>query len=57
MENADTKPGMQQEKFTKALASVLSADPKKIREKIAEAKNEKPSPHTRYTYAPEEDQS
>jgi hypothetical protein len=29
------------EKFTKALASVLSADPKKIRDKIAQAKNEK----------------
>jgi hypothetical protein len=45
------------EKFTKALASVLFADPKKIRDKIAQAKTEKPSPHTRYTYAPEEDRS
>jgi hypothetical protein len=45
------------EKFTKALASVLSADPKKIRDKIAQAKSEKPSPHTKYTYVPEEGQS
>jgi hypothetical protein len=45
------------DKFTKALASVLSADPKKIRDKIAQAKSEKPSPHTRYTYAPEADRS
>ncbi len=44
------------DKFTKALASVLSADPKKIRDKEAQAKSEKPSPHTRYTYAPEEGQ-
>jgi hypothetical protein len=56
MPNSDRKPSPQQEKFTKALASVLSADPKKIRDKIAQAKNEKPSPHTKYTYAPEEDQ-
>jgi hypothetical protein len=45
------------EKFTKALASVLSADPKKIQDKLAQAKTEKPSPHTRYEYVPEEDQS
>jgi hypothetical protein len=44
-------------KFTKALASVLSADPKKIRDKIAQAKSEKPSPHTKYKYVPEEGQS
>jgi hypothetical protein len=50
------KPNPQHEKFTKALASVLSADPKKIRDKEAQAKNEKPSPHTKYTYAPEEGQ-
>jgi hypothetical protein len=41
-----------EEKFKKALASVLSADPKKIREKIAQAKSEKPSPHAKYTYDP-----
>jgi hypothetical protein len=45
------------DKFTKALASVLSADPKKIRDKIAQAKNEKPSPHKKYKYVPEEGQS
>lgn len=44
-------------KFTKALASVLSASPEQIRESRAQAKTEKPSPHTRYTYAPEEDRS
>lgn len=46
-----------EDRFAKALSSVLSADPKKIRDKIAQAKNEKPSPHTRYTYDPEEGQS
>jgi hypothetical protein len=51
------KPNPQHEKFTKALASVLSADPKKIQDKLAQAKSEKPSPHTKYTYAPEEDRS
>lgn len=50
-------PSSGQDKFAKALASVLSADPKKIRDKIAQAKSEKPSPHTRYTYDPEEGQS
>jgi hypothetical protein len=44
------------EKFKKALASVLSASPEQIRESRALAKAEKPSPHTRYTYAPEEGQ-
>ena len=42
------------EKFTKALASVLSASPEQIQESRALAKAEKPSPHKRYTYAPEE---
>jgi hypothetical protein len=51
------KSNSKSERFTKALASVLSADPKKIRDKEAQAKTEKPSPHTRYTYAPEEGQS
>ena len=45
------------EKFTKALASVLAVPPAEMREKLAQAKAEKPSPHTRYTYAPEEDRS
>ena len=44
-------------KFTKALASVLAVSPAEMREKLAQAKGEKPSPHTRYTYAPEEDRS
>ena len=45
------------EKFTKALASVLSASPKQIQDSRAQAKSEKPSPHTRYKYVPEEGQS
>ena len=48
------------EKFTKALASVLSVSPEErqeMREKLAQAKAEKPSPHTRYTYDPEADRS
>jgi len=49
-------PSSGQEKFAKALASVLAADPKKIRDKEAQAKSEKPSIHTKYTYAPEEGQ-
>jgi hypothetical protein len=44
-------------KFTKALASVLSASPKQIQDSRAQAKAEKPSPHTRYTYAPAKGQS
>lgn len=46
-----------QDKFTKALSSVLSASPKQIRDAIAQGKAEKPSPHKRYTFAPEEDRS
>jgi hypothetical protein len=42
----------QHEKFTKALASVLSASPKQIQDSHAQAKAEKPSPHTKYTYVP-----
>lgn len=38
--------------FKKALASVLSASPKRIRESVAQAKAEKTSPHTRYKYVP-----
>ncbi|HZL29043.1 MAG TPA: hypothetical protein VFC39_21130 [Acidobacteriaceae bacterium] len=45
------------EKFKKALASVLSASPEQILGIRAQAKAEKPSPHMRYTYAPEEGQS
>jgi hypothetical protein len=50
-------PPSGQDKFAKALASVLAADPKKIRDKEAQAKSEKPSPHTKYKYVPEEGQS
>jgi hypothetical protein len=57
MKEPASSSASESEKFTKALASVLSADPKKIRDKIAQAKSEKPSPHTRYKYVPEEGQS
>ena len=49
---AKPKPNPQHEKFTKALASVLSASPKQIQESRAQAKAEKPSLHKRYTYDP-----
>lgn len=44
------------EKVTKALASVLSASPKQIRDSVAQAKAEKPSPHKKYSFDPEEGQ-
>jgi hypothetical protein len=52
-----TSSSKENEKFTKALASVLSASPEQIRESREKAKAEKPSPHKRYSYVPEEDQS
>lgn len=45
------------EKFTQALASVLSVSPKQIQESRAQAKIEKPSPHTKYSFVPEEDRA
>jgi hypothetical protein len=57
MSQRKQKPFEPQAKFEKALASVLAADPKKIRDKEAQAKSEKPSPHTKYKYVPEEGQS
>jgi hypothetical protein len=42
------------EKFTKALASVLSVNPETIRDVPQDAKDEEPSPHKRYSYSPEE---
>jgi hypothetical protein len=53
----ESKTAPEQAKFTKALASVLSASPEQIRESRAQAKTEKPSPHTKYKYVPEEGQS
>jgi hypothetical protein len=47
----------QHEKFTKALASVLAVKPSELRDKLAEAKDEPPSPHTKYSYSPEVDRS
>jgi len=46
-----------EDKFTRALSSVLSADPKQIQDSRAQAKAEKPSPHRRYTYDPAKAQS
>jgi len=56
MSGKPTKPEAQ-DKFKKALSSVLSASPKQIRDAIAQAKAERPSPHTRYKYDPEADRS
>lgn len=44
-------------KFNKALASALSVSRAEIQDKIAQAKTEKPSPHTRYIYDPAEPRS
>jgi hypothetical protein len=41
-----------QEKFTAALASVLAVSPEELREQELAAKDEQPSPHTRYKYDP-----
>jgi len=46
------EPKQPHDKFTAALASVLSASPEQIRESRALAKAEKPSPHKRYIYDP-----
>jgi hypothetical protein len=43
--------------FKRALASVLSASPSRIRESLAQAKSEKPSPHKRYKYVPAKGQT
>ena len=48
----DSIPPERQGLFNAALASVLSASPEQIRDSRVQAKAEKPSPHTRYTYAP-----
>jgi hypothetical protein len=46
----------EQEKFTKALASLLKADPKRIREAEAKAETKPSSLHKRYKFVPVEDQ-
>jgi len=53
----DKQQSDKEKRFTQALASVLSADPKKIQDSRAQAKSEKPSPHMKYKYVPEEGQS
>jgi len=45
------------EKFTAALASVLSVSAEELREKEREAKPEPPSPHKRYFHDPVKGQS
>jgi len=50
-----TKKPLAPDKFTKALASVLSVSPNEIQDKLAQAKTEKPSHNNRYKYVPEED--
>jgi hypothetical protein len=45
------------EKFTRALASVLAVKPSELQDRLAEAKDEPPSPHTKYSYSPEVDRS
>jgi hypothetical protein len=57
MEKRISRSSGENEKFKKALASVLSASPKQIQDSRAQAKSEKPSPHTKYKYVPEEGQS
>jgi hypothetical protein len=53
-----TKPAMtSHERFSAALASVLSTSLDSVRQKEAEANSEKPSLNERYSYDPEEAQS
>lgn len=57
MRQQPAKTTPEEERLKKALASVLSASPEQIRDSRVQAKTEKPSPHKRYIYAPEEDRS
>jgi hypothetical protein len=45
------------DRFNEALASALSVSRSEIQERLAQAKDEKPSPHTKYTYVPAKPQS
>jgi hypothetical protein len=56
MPKSEEKEKSEHKRFTAALASFLSVSPEQIQEKIAQAKDEEPSPHTRYKYVPEERQ-
>jgi hypothetical protein len=56
-ETTDGRVSPERQKFTKALASVLAVKPADLRRAEDEATPEPPSPHTRYTYDPEEDRS
>ena len=51
----DVLESPEMETFNKALASVLAASRSEVQDKIAQAKGEKPSPHTKYKYVPEAD--
>jgi hypothetical protein len=46
------KVNPEHEKFTSALSSVLSVSPEELRQRELEAKDESPSPHTKYKYVP-----
>lgn len=54
MAKSDTTP---EGKFNKALAAALAVSRSEIQGRLAQAKDEKPSPHTKYTYAPAEARS
>jgi hypothetical protein len=47
----------QMEKFNAALASALAVSRSEVQDRLSQAKDEKPSPHTRYSYVPAEDRS
>lgn len=51
----EAKQTPEQSKFAKALSSLLSMKPDDP--KLSEARDEPPSPHTRYKYDPEADHS
>ncbi len=47
----------ERDRFKDALASVLAVKPADMRDALAKAKDEPPSPRTKYKYDPEEDRS
>jgi len=57
MKNRPVLSTPEHERFTKALASVLSVSAEELREKERATKPEPPSPHKRYSYDPAKGQS
>lgn len=57
MKNNSSSSKRVNEVFDEALASVLRPSKEQIQDKIAQAKAEKVSPHTRYKYVPGEGHS